>query len=559
VGLGDADLGVFPLQFRGAPAAPELFVNDARMTLARWPNEGWATVAGIADPGTEPNADEPPRGGAFEYDGDRPARWDVKTGVWLVGYWGYDWYEEAIQVRAIDVGQRQIALAAPHVYTIRPDNPAPRRYRALNLLEELDEPGEYYIDRAARVLYFWPPEDLTGARISLSTLREPLIRLANCRHVTLRGLTVQEGLGCGIAIADGQSVAVEACTVRNVRDKGITIDGGVEHRVEACDLYGTGTGGVVAQGGDRRTLTPARHVVLNCHIHHFSCHQRTYASAIHLHGVGNRAAYNLVHDAPHMAIGLHGNDHLVEGNVVHHVCIETDDCGALYKGRDPSGTNNVIRHNFWHHIGNPLGHGNAAVYLDDGDVGDRIVGNVFFRCGEPGKGNFGSVFSHGGHDNTVDGNLFIECRRAIGSSPWSDKARKKHAETFDWRRLLLEDVDIARPPYTTRYPWLIGYWDMLPDRPRQNRARQNVFVMCGEISSGNWTWSPEENLVTDRDPGFRDAAAGDFRLDTDAAKGGPLAAIARIPFARLGLYASPLRPEPEREPWPYPPPKSLNG
>jgi hypothetical protein len=30
----------------------------------------------------------------------------------------------------------------------------PRRYRALNLLEELDQPGEYYMDRAAGRLYF---------------------------------------------------------------------------------------------------------------------------------------------------------------------------------------------------------------------------------------------------------------------------------------------------------------------------------------------------------------------------------------------------------------------
>ena len=36
----------------------------------------------------------------------------------------------------------------------------PRRYRALNLLEELDQPGEYYVDRAAGRLYFWPPAPL---------------------------------------------------------------------------------------------------------------------------------------------------------------------------------------------------------------------------------------------------------------------------------------------------------------------------------------------------------------------------------------------------------------
>ena len=66
----------------------------------------------------------------------------------------FDWYEETIKVQAIDGDKRQITLARPTVYGIKQGNPAPRRYRALNVLEELDQPGEFFVDRVSGRLYF---------------------------------------------------------------------------------------------------------------------------------------------------------------------------------------------------------------------------------------------------------------------------------------------------------------------------------------------------------------------------------------------------------------------
>ncbi|MBC8443303.1 right-handed parallel beta-helix repeat-containing protein [PVC group bacterium] len=226
--------------------------------------------------------------------------------------------------------------------------------------------------------------------------------------------------------------------------------------------------------------------------------------------MGNRLAHNLLHDAPHQAIGLGGNDHVIEYNVVHHVCMETDDCGAFYMGRNPSNRGTVIRYNFWHHIGSPRGHGNNAVYFDDGDGGQTVIGNVFFRCGEPAKGSMGAVFCHGGHDNLVVNNIFVECKRAIGASPWNDRRWMAQLRGKTYQTRLLEEVDITKPPFTTRYPQLVGFMEFKPGTPRQNVAERNVMVMCGEAVYGNYV--QKDNYVTKTDPGFVDIDRGRFEL-----------------------------------------------
>src|SRR5207248_761374 len=241
---------------------------------------------------------------------------------------------------------------------------------------------------------------------------------------------------------------------------------------------------------------PAHHLAVNNHIQNFSRHQLTGAYAITLDGVGNRAANNHIQYAPHQAVFISGNDHIFEFNEIDHVVTETDDAGAVYKGRNPSCRGNIIRHNFFHDIGSAMGHGTAAIYFDDGDGGDLVFGNIFLRCGHPGAGSFGTIFSHGGHDNRAENNIFIDCKRPLGSAPWDD-ARWKDAvaggQDCHWQEKLLKEVDITRPPYTTRYPELVGFMNPQPGQARNNHAKNNVLIRCALKSTGNWEPSDKAN------------------------------------------------------------------
>ena len=547
-------------EFRAPMPIPDLFVDGVRMTPARWPNEGWATVERFIDPGTKNNdgsvgdslngrkAQVQPRGGTFGYSGNRPSRWTKAPYLWLHGFWCFDWYDAVIPVESVNMSSNSITFAAQHQYGVRAGNPSPRRWRAVHLLEELDAPGEYYADRDAKKLYFYPPPSFgPDSRIVLTHAWRHLVSVEKGADIVFRGIDFSECQGDAVMLKNCARVSFEKCRFGNIRCKAIVANGCTECRVVSCDIHDTGTGGIALNGGDRKTLTPGRNLVEDCLIRDFSVHCLTYASGIALGGCGNIARHNELSGAPHMAVGVSGNDHVFEYNVVSNVCMSSDDASAFYKGRNPSCRGNVLRYNFWSEIGSPRGHGNAAVYFDDGDGGDCVVGNVFYRCGEPGFGNFGTVFCHGGYSNIVDNCVFIECKRPLGSSPWSQKRWAEFLLSPLEQGRLTKEVDIRQPPYTTRYPELVGYFDPQPDAIRWNAAFNNAFVNCpatlpgrkpGEtrpgIISGRWHTNATD-VVFDHDPGFRDMRGKDFRLVPDAELYRKIPGFKPIPFERIGL------------------------
>lgn len=177
-----------------------------------------------------------------------------------------------------------------------------------------------------------------------------------------------------------------------------------------------GAGGARVDGGDRKTLTPGEHFVENCHIWDFSRVDRVYAPAVHVDGVGQRIAHNLFHDSPHHGMRVEGYEHAVEFNEIHSVVYEFDDQAGIDIYGNPAYRGLMLRYNFWHHIGSGYNvAGQSGIRLDDFISDVLIYGNVFYRCA---GGRFGGVQIHGGKDNFVDNNLFIDCKAAVSFSPW---------------------------------------------------------------------------------------------------------------------------------------------
>ena len=433
-------------------AGLELFFAGRPMTLARWPNRGWAHI----------NAATPEKAtDRFAFDGDRPARWVKSPDVWVYGYWTYDWADSYEHVASIDMA----------THTLRTDPPTPpygykagQRWRVVNVLEELDEPGEWYLDRGAGILYFWPPAPIRSAEAVVSLLDKPLIAINGASYVEFRDLHFEVTRGDAILITGGSHDIISHCQIVNIGNRAVSIEGGSQNGVEDSEIRNTGDGGILLEGGDRETLSPGGHFAVRNHIHDFSRWSRTYAPAILMRGVGNRAVGNTIDHAPHNAILVNGNDHLIESNDLHSVAMETGDVGAYYLGRDWTERGNTVRGNFFHNLG--IGDVNA-VYLDDCASGSIITGNVI-------RGAHRGVMIGGGRDNFVAGNKFLDCDIAVHF----DARGLGWAHTwFDGSDTTLFDRLRAMPyqqePWRSRYPQLLTLTRDDPAVPKGNVIRDN--------------------------------------------------------------------------------------
>ncbi len=541
-GQGILDFGMMERRGFGPSVASgplELMFEDRPMTLARWPNHDWARIA--KTPAGQ-------HGGKFSYDGERPRRWALAEDIWVHGYWTYDWADTYEKIHAIDLERREISTEPPHgAYGYTPG----KRYYALNLLEELDEPGEWYLDRKTGVLYFWPPGPIEKGRPMVSTLATPLLSLSDASFVTIRGLTFECARASGVTVAGGESNLIAGCVFRNLGTFAASIGderkAGAIHQhpmgsgVVACDIYEMGEGGIQLAGGDRMTLEPGGNFADNNDIHHYSRCAYTYRPAVLVDGVGQRVAHNRLHDAPHNAILWGGNDHLFEYNEVYQVCLETGDAGAFYTGRNLTTRGTMIRYNRFRDISRALEAKGGfvdvmSVYLDDCACGTTLFGNIFQRAGR-------AAMIGGGRDNIIENNIFVDCNPAIHVDGRGEGWMR--AEFFAPEGTImtgLKAVPYYRPPYSDRYPHLANVLEDQPGLPKYNQILRNICVgpkWIEWLDGLNESKVEVRDNITKGDPGFVDAARGDFRLKEGSP--GLKLGFKPIPAERIGLVKDDYR------------------
>lgn len=534
----------------------ELFCNGKPMQISRWPNEGFTHIdKALGETKFDVRGLPGRREGIFSCVDDRPSRWINEEDAMVRGYWFRDWVVQTQKIESIEPEEPIIKLAKPyHNYGGYRDG---MWFFGFNMLCELDMPGEWYIDREAGVLYFWPPVPLEGAQIEAS-VSDGLFKLTNTAHITLRGLNLEAARGTAVRIKDSENCQVVACSIRNMTNYGVTIVDGKNCSVIGCDITATGGGGVFMAGGDRQKLIPAGHTVENCHIHHFARWDRTYRPGVLMTGVGLRASHNLIHDAPHSAIVYGGPLHRFDHNEIHNVCQESHDCGAVYGGRSWCMRGDVFEHNYLHHLCGKDGGYCNGIYLDDANSGTTVRGNVFHQVWRP-------VFIGGGRDTLVENNLFVDCPQAFhmdaryAPGNWAAQYGDPRIEKAKKEGVLPPNIRFEEPPYSTRFPKLARMLEDDPTFPKGNVLRTNVFWRGnGEnLRRMNWEAPPEsktwrqdewwyhvqgsvydlltiENNLIDVDPKFVNEKAGNFQLQDDS----PAWKIGfqRIPFDKIGLY-----------------------
>jgi hypothetical protein len=493
--------------------APELFFNNTPLTLARWPNDNYDLTGNVIS-NTSSNY-------TFHNDNARVSSWQDAKDAWLFGYWSQDWAGYTVKMNSVDAANKLITFKQYIDGGIK----SGQRYFAFNLIEELDKPGEWYFDRTNGKIYIYPPESIKTGDFYISQLNKPFIRENNISNISFKGLIFQGNRSKAIVINGGKNNTISGCTIRNISYNAVDINGGEKNGVQSCDIYNTGSGGINITAGDRNKLIAANDYADNNNIYNYARIQRTYKPAINLSGVGNTASHNSIHDAPHTAILLSGNNHIIEYNDIYSVAQETNDVGAIYTGRDWTYRGNIIRYNYIHDIEDSKGKvSKMGIYLDDCMSSAEVYGNVFYDVSR-------AMLVGGGRNNKIYNNIIFGGNESI---------------TFDDRGLTwnLDALfkNLSKVPYKSevwknKYPDLYKILDnSKPGVPMGNAVTDNAIYMTKKptiAKSVVKNGKVSNNVLFTEKPDFISDGEIDFKK---LSKETPVSNFKAIPMDKMGIY-----------------------
>ena len=534
------------------PAPLEVFFNETPLTVARYPNEGYLPVETVADPGTTTRfGGKETRGAKFKLSDSRMNNWNKADNAWVSGFFSYGYSDDNVKVDTFDFQAQTIRLKDRTFYGVFSTSDVSnetlknsqkiRGYYVYNLLEEIDEPGEYFMDEATGLLYLWPPgNSISSADIEVSMLEDPILVLSNTWNVSFKGISFEYSRGMGLSAEGTNHTTITHCSFDDLGTVGISATSRPSRpynsyfSIESSTICNTGTGAVVLDGGDRKELIPAHNTLDNCEIYNYVRINKTYCPAVFLNGVGNGVTHCFIHDAPTQAIVFYGNDHTIAFNHIKNVVSYSTDAGAVYTAGDIGTTGNVISNNFFDNIASSINSSIAAIYLDDASSGMEIDNNIFYKAGTPGTYHFGAIHINGGSNNTFKNNYFIDCPQAISNTQWPDKQWKNFITNAASTQTYRPGVDIHSATYARKYAYLNKLTDSNSLAPRQNFTFNSLAYNVGVFSAGA-SLVNKNVYTTTQDPGFADPNKPDFTLTTPPAALQQAGDWKPIPFREIGI------------------------
>ena len=551
-------------------AQAELSLNGEVQKLAGWPNGeytglikptdsneyGKRTKSGIAN------------GCSFQVNYDRPSQWSKPEQAWLSGTIGPNYEFDYYPVSRFDSEEKRVYLSrgALEKYYTEP------YYRFENVPEELDEPGEYYIDRQSGMLYFYPPEDAPKDSVLTITMSTPtldvsgkapnsMFRIENSKNIVFENLIFKGGRGSAITGKNNSNIQFINCEINSFGENGIRFDASTDIKISDCKIHDVGQDGILfVSCGNYKTLSPSNIVVSNNDIYNFARLERSYKTGIDFgyRCVGATAANNHIHNGPHAGMIFYGVNNDIYGNEFDNLVTEFSDMDGLYCNNSnyPWERGNKIHNNYFHDIGKSSMNGRhqinvRAIRTDNRGCGLNIYENLFYNIGDGGNGNgnngIGAITAEGTR-NRIFNNLFVDCNEAYFNTLQYKEIENADdgtlypdtvinssgvevANTINGAKVadLKKQMENYLPVYGKQFPELYNYFYEHPNMSKTNEFKNNMIINIAiPLSNFNGTQNEEGfrgsqmltaasgNYVSTSDPGFVSYDNGNLELSSSA-------------------------------------------
>lgn len=513
----------------------EIIFNGKIMQLGRWPNSSFETDTTPVDNNQK----------YFTYTGSRPSGWTSGSvpysDAYVAGHFYSGYFQSITAISSIDTGNARITLAELPYGGLSSYNGiwSNRAWYALNLLEEIDMPGEYYIDKTNEILYFWPPDSLTGSELLISAY--PNLMEIRAGYLEFKDLFFEGTTGQLASLMYTDHVTFDGCTFRNCGERALGLLTVEDCSITNCDFYDTASLGMTVNAcGDRVSLTDANIVIAN----NYFARSGRYKTGVGFtpliwvfqNNCGVTIRNNHFEDSPDSGLMLNGNNHLVEYNRFWRCPSIDEDQAAIYCPGDWTSLQGCIfRYNeiYDSHSSLPDSYYNITmgIYFDFNGSGGYCYGNIIHTLDHV------AFYSNGGRDNTYSNNIIVDAPAAFYSDDDFD-----HPSCEDLLAPLLA-VNYKASPWSVTFPQLTDIPDDCDDPDFDDYRHPLNCSVDKTITDGCPTFSYGDGIgyydfldipLEDTDPCFIDEDNLVFALRDDSPAYN-ISGFTRIPWERIGL------------------------
>lgn len=533
----------------------QLYVNGELRGRARTPNQGVFEVAATTDTTTSMRSYQVPSDSFIYREGDLDPKWKHPENGEAIIY--HYWTDSHLPIQSIDGKKNCITFGYSSGKVFRDGFHGDlARYVVENILETLDQPGEWVLERSTGRLYYMPlpGEDLTTAEV-IAPKTEKLIQFKGnpregkfVEYVNFRNLAMgytnfnlpwgdcnnsqgSASVSACIEMTGARHCSIEQCKLYNLGTFAVELfDGCTFNRFCGNQLENLAAGGFRLRGtepGNLPSLRTGNNTISDNTIAYYGL---TYPSAVGIlvmHSDCNTIAHNLIHHGDYTGISVGwswgyqrsaARNNLIEQNHIHDIGYHNllSDMGGIYTLGLSPGT--AVRNNLVHDV-NANRYGGWGIYADEGSTSVLIENNIVYNT------KYGTFNIHYAKDLTVRNNIFAMGRL----QQYSRSKQEKHTTAYFegniiyWTqgKLMVEEYKwdnisykMSTNPYVPPIETNVTYvsdWNIFYN-PNLTRDQMDF----GGRSWEQWQAEGHDLHSLYVDPMFVDPANHDFRLRPDS-------------------------------------------
>lgn len=578
---GVEEYGGFNLTTGDYPTQNEasVYSNDSIMTPARYPNNSSISVGTVIDTGPIRTVDgqgdfadfkDDGRGFEFELADGRPFEWKDTGDIYMYGKMFWEWRPGTYKVRSFNKDNYSVRSENYSQYGVREDPLT--NYYFFNVFEELDCPGEWFVDKENGLLYIYPFDgEENDLSISFSTSNFDLLALNGAKHIYFDGIKFKYNSKSAVSMKNCEEVVFQNCDISLMGGYGLYMEGCSYSGATTCLLYNCSDSLVRVLPDSNYYYSkkgiPTRNFIQNCFISRQGIEE--HSAGIYGGDTGMIISHNLFQKFAAAAITPEGSEVIVEYNEIMNSSYEVEDMGALYAGGLSGNVFTQIRFNYFHDT-SAFDRLAETVYLDGFGSLYAVYGNVMKNIPYALKSHTGiknmwvnNVITENSHSK-LSSNIDIAMSYYTQGNPyWPTYVKEMWSGLFSkhWRGAenFLDAFHAKR--YPQLYEYLQGVYEYTNRSTKDGYVRDELEdalrTPSGYYFKNNLSYKHEdfvfpdimyqtmigrdENYVAKSDPGFADFENGDLSFKEDAEVYKYLPDFEAPPFEKMGLITNGTR------------------